>query len=385
VTSPIPFKSLLILLAIFYFSILSRMVFAPLLPVIEVEFDLSHGTAGSLFLFIAIGYCAGLLGSGFVSSRLNHRRTIFLSAIALGGTMLAVSRSASVSSMRPGLFLVGCSAGFYFPSGVATLTNLISQEHWGKTLAIHEMAPNLAFLTGPLLVEGILKFAPWRSIPIVLGGSSILVGILFLRLGPKEKLRGEPPNLRAMQRIFSNPFLLVMTAVFALSVGAESGVYAMLPLFLVHEIGFDREWGNTLVGMSRLSGFLILFFSGIAADRIGHKRAMVLFLAILGTLTFLLGALRGPVVTPILIILQATSLPCFFPAALATISHVFPSELRSLGVALIGLVAIFFGVGAIPPAIGYLAEVSSFSLGFSLLGVFLLAMLPLVITLPTDR
>jgi MFS family permease len=86
-----------------------------------------------------------------------------------------------------------------------------------------------------------------------------------------------------------------------------------------------------------------------------------------------------------LIILQATSLPCFFPAALATISQVFPSELRGLGVALIGLVAIFFGVGAIPPAIGYLAEVSSFSLGFSLLGVFLLAMLPLVITLPADR
>jgi NNP family nitrate/nitrite transporter-like MFS transporter len=172
-----------------------------------------------------------------------------------------------------------------------------------------------------------------------------------------------------------------MATVFALSVGAESGVYAMLPLFLVHEMGFAREWANTLVGFSRLSGFLILFFSGIITDRIGHKRATLLFLAVLGTLTLLLGLLRGPTITPILMVLQATSLPCFFPAALAMISRAFPGQLRSLGVSLIGVVAIFIGVGAMPPGIGYLAEISSFSLGFSLLGILLLATLPIVFNL----
>jgi hypothetical protein len=54
---------------------------APLLPIPEVEFGLGYREAGSLFLFIAIGYCVGLLVSLFISSFLNHKRTVILNAV----------------------------------------------------------------------------------------------------------------------------------------------------------------------------------------------------------------------------------------------------------------------------------------------------------------
>jgi MFS family permease len=116
----------------------------------------------------------------------------------------------------------------------------------------------------------------------------------------------------------------------------------------------------------------------------GHQRAAVTFLTATGVFTVLLGVFRGPFVTPLLMVLQATSLPCFFPTAIALISRVFPGRLTSLGVSLIGLLAILFGVGAIPPAIGYLAEGVSFSLGFSVLGILVLMMVPVVFKLRTD-
>lgn len=382
-TSRFPFRPLLILLAMFYTGILSRSVFAPLLPVIQGEFGLSHGEAGSVFLFVACGVCVGLFGSGFVASRLNHRRTILLSAITLGGVMLAISQSTSISGIHAGLLLVGACAGLYFPSGVATLTNLAGREHWGKALAIHEMAPNLAFITAPLLVEALLRIAPWRGIVRVLGVSSMLMSILFFLFGPKGSQKGDPPNPRALQKILQNGSFWTMGAVFALSIGAESGVYSMLPLFLVNEMGFERELANALVGFSRVSGVLILFFSGVITDRIGYKRATIWFLAVVGTLTLMLGVLQGRLVTPAVIILQAASLPCFFPGALAFLSLIFPHHLRSLGMALVLVVGILFGLGVIPPSIGYLAETLSFSFGFSVLGVLLLAMVPVLFAIRT--
>jgi len=376
-----PFRSILILLAIYYLAVLSRMVFAPLLPVLEIEFGLTHGQAGSLFLIAALGQCVALFVSGFVSSRLSHRWTIFLASIMAGAAMVAVSRSESAYQLLPWLFIVGAALGLYFPSGMATLTELISREHWGKAIALHEMAPNLAFITAPLLIETLLRFTPWQGIPLVLGALSIFVGLLFLSCGPKDHIRGTPPNPKAVRQLLRQPAFWILALIFGLTVGAESGVYSMLPLFLSSEMGFARESANTLVGLSRVSGFLILFFSGLVTDRMGQKRAAMLFLAVMGTLTLLLGAIRGPLITPTLIVLQATFLPCFWPGALAVVSQTFAPSLRSLGVSLVVLSGILWGVGAIPSAIGHLAEAHTFSLGFILLGGLLLATLPLTLTL----
>ena len=87
---------MLILVGIFYLNFVARVAMAPLLPLVETELGLGHGEAGSLFFFIAVGYGLGLLGSGFISSRLIHRHTITLSTLAVGGSTLFVSLSTSI-------------------------------------------------------------------------------------------------------------------------------------------------------------------------------------------------------------------------------------------------------------------------------------------------
>jgi len=115
--APLAGKSRLFLLAlltgIFLVNFLSRIVLAPLMPVIEQELHLDHAGAGGLFLLIAIGYSAGLLGSGFVSSRLTHRRTIVLAAVACGCVFLLIAASHNLWAIRLGLILLGASTGIY--------------------------------------------------------------------------------------------------------------------------------------------------------------------------------------------------------------------------------------------------------------------------------
>jgi NNP family nitrate/nitrite transporter-like MFS transporter len=363
---------------IFYVNFVSRIVIAPLLPVIEVEFGLDHAQAGSLFLFLAAGYCTGLFASPFVSSRLNHRRTILLAATAVGAAMLMFSTSRSVPAMRTGLLTVGVCAGFYLPSGIAVLTDLVRKEHWGKAMAIHELAPNLSLVTAPLLVEVLLRFMPWRGIIVTLGITSILIGVVFWVWGQGGGQGGEVPNLGAFRNFSRDPSFWTLASVFVLCVGASLGVYAMLPLFLVNEVGMDRQLANTLLGISRAFPILILFLSGMIADRIGHKRAVFGFLAITGVLTLMLGLLKGPVITSTIFFLQPIATVSVFPAALSMVSGIFPSNLRSLGMSLVAVIGFFGGAGLIPQMIGFSAEALSFAFGFTLMGLLVLAALPFV-------
>jgi len=66
------------------------------MPTLEKDLGMSHGEAGSLFLLISLGYFITLLGSGFFSSRLLHRKTIILSATAVGIALLGIAVSNSL-------------------------------------------------------------------------------------------------------------------------------------------------------------------------------------------------------------------------------------------------------------------------------------------------
>ncbi|UCH07823.1 MAG: MFS transporter, partial [Deltaproteobacteria bacterium] len=119
--SPEPFGerlgAIVILAVMFFLNFIGRIIFAPLMPTIEQDLGLTHSQAGSLFFLIAIGFFISTLGSGFVSKRLNHRRTIMLSTIILGLTLLCFGFSTSLLSMRPIMVMIGLAAGLYMPSG----------------------------------------------------------------------------------------------------------------------------------------------------------------------------------------------------------------------------------------------------------------------------
>ncbi len=376
---PIPLSLLCFLTGIFYLNFTARVTFSPLLPLLERDLSLGHGEAGSLFLLVQLGYCGGLLGSGFVASWLDHRRTILLSILTLGVILLILSRSASLAGMRVGLLLFGVAAGLYLPAGIATLTAEVPRERWGRALAIHELAPNLGYISAPLLAEALLRLLSWRGVLAVPAALAILMGMCFMLFGRGGEHRSELPGLPAVGQLLRDPSLWVLASLFSVGVGLALGVYSMMPLFLVSEIGMERPVANVVVGVSRIPGIVAIFFSGLVVDRVGYRRALVVFLTITGTLTLLLGMVHGRVTTTVLVFLQSTSVGWFFPAAFAMISMLFPPQVRSLAVSLVGMAGSLVGAGVIPSAIGFLAERISFSFSFVVLGILTLATLPLLL------
>ena len=374
-------KSQLVLLGlltgIFLLNFLSRVVLAPLLPVIEKELSLGHTAAGAFFTMIALGYSTGIFGSGFVSARITHRRTIALAAVACGCAFFLIAASHTLWMIRLGLFLIGVSTGLYLPSGITTITSSIQSAHWGKAIAVHELAPSLAYIAAPLLVEALLIFFPWQAILALIGGASLLLGLTFLRLGPGGDFTGEAPTLGNIRLLTGRPSFWIMTILFCLAIASSIGIYSMMPLYLVAERGIDRSTANTLLGLSRIPMIAIALFSGWISDRIGPKPTIAAVILFNGLAAILLGALPGRWVV-LMVFLQPMLTVCFFPAGFTVLSQIVAPRARNLSVSLTIFIAYLTGAGLIPTLLGIFGDAGMFGISFILVGCITLLCLPLI-------
>jgi NNP family nitrate/nitrite transporter-like MFS transporter len=357
--------------ALFFLNVIARFIFAPLMPFVEDEIHITHAQAGSLFLFISTGFAVAQFGSGFVSSRLTHRTTLTLSAIAVGIVLFLLGFMRTLSGVRLALMALGLSAGLHIPSALATITAMVRRQDWGKAMGIHSSAPTLALVLGPLLVAALMGFVSWRSFIIFLGAFSLLVGIAFLVFGKCGDFPGDVPNPAALKQIIRLRSFWLLILLFMMAMAGSVGLFTVLPLYLMAEQGMDKILANTVLGFSQISGFLAALAGGWFADRAGPKRAMAILLAAGGAGNLFLGFSSGMWLLIVLFVQPALT-GSFFPAAFSALSRIVPPTLRSVVASVAIPVSFLIGVGVFPALYGYLGQNHSFSLAFILAGCFML-------------
>ncbi len=360
----------LFLTLIFLLNFLTRVIISPLLPWIESDLKITHGQAGSLFFMLSIGYFLALLGSGYVAHYLGHSKTITISAITLGLSILGLSFGYGLWWMRLGLLLVGMAAGIYLPSGIATITKVTSPKNWGKFIAIHELAPNISFLVAPVIASFFVPRISWYGVLAGLGIISILVGILFSTRVKTQDFRGEIPGFQSVGTIISKSTFWIMVFLFAMGITGTLGVYSMIPLYLVTEKAMTPEHANNLLALSRISTLGTAFLGGMASDRFGPKATIASVFIITGIITIFLGLCPVRLVA-IPVFLQPVLSVCFFPAGFAVLSSVGAENLRNLTVSLTIPAAFVVGGGAIPALIGVMGDAGYLGLGISLSGALI--------------
>jgi NNP family nitrate/nitrite transporter-like MFS transporter len=312
--------------------------------------------------------------SGFVAQRLTHRYTIIVSAISVGLIMLLLSCAQTFLYFQGLLFLTGLACGVYLPSGVSSLTSLLPQSHWGRGLAVHEMAPNISFVIAPAIAAWTLGLFSWRYVFAGIGLASITVGMTFFLWGQGGAFPGQAPHLSVITSLFRRLQFWILALLFGLTAGITFGCYSMLPLFLVQAHGFQESWANELVAFSRIPCLVLVMLSGLFVDKLGAKRTIVIALSVSGVLTLFLGMAQGPILVA-LVFAQPLLAVCYFPAGFTAISMCFPSKIRNVAVSFIIPFAIIFGTGFVPTLLGWFADQGLFQKGFTIYGgVVLLAL-----------
>ena len=164
-----------------------------------------------------------MLGSGTLAARLTHRQLIVGSTLGLGIILFLLSRPQPLWLLTANLLLLGLCAGIYLPSGMATLTSIVKPRHWGKAIAVHEIAPNLGFVLAPFLAEAFLRWSSWRGLLMVLSGGSLLLGLAYTRYGRGGTFQGEAPTFQVVSVLLRDPSFWIMIVMFGLGIGTSFG------------------------------------------------------------------------------------------------------------------------------------------------------------------
>jgi len=364
---------LVLLTFLFWLSFLARIVIGPLLPTMEKALGLDHAQAGALFLWQSTGYFVALLGSGHVAGRLGHRRTIAIAVLGTGLALVGISQTSSLWGLRGWLAVQGLVGGLYLPSAIALITASFEPVRWGRVLAVHELAPNLAFVAAPVLVAQSLPLLGWPMALLLLGGASLAGGAVFLWQARGEVAGGSvgPPRQSHFLPILRQGRFWRMVLLFAIGITGTIGVYSILPLYLVNALGMESGRANMLLGWARLPSLATALFGGWCIDRFGARSTIGGVLAI-SALSLLVLGVAGPGPATWCLVVQAAAAVGFFPAGFAVLARLAGAGQRNLIVSLVIPPAFLLGGGLMPAVIGALAEAGLFRQGILLCGLLML-------------
>lgn len=369
--TPRPFGAvagtIVFLTLLFFLSFVSRFIFSPLFPTIGEDLPLRAGQVGTLFLFGAIGGLVGSFVAGFVSSRLNHRGSMLIAAFGSAAALIVASFAVSVWIIGACLVFLGFFAGLQTPSSVATITAMVRPADWGKALSVQQLGPPLSLVVAPLLAVGLLNWFSWQTTLLWVAGLCALLGVIFLAFRGVGSFPGDPPKPALLGPVLRIRSFWVMVFLFALGMGAQVGVYSILPLYLTAEREMTASSANTLLGLANISPLIMAFVSGWITDRIGEKRTISLFLFVAGIATAMTGILSGTGLK-VSVFLMAAFAVGVFPPAFKALSHIVQPTFRSLAAGFGPPLAFLLGGGLLPTALGYMGQAYTFGLGITIAG-----------------
>jgi predicted MFS family arabinose efflux permease len=357
----------LFLTLLFFLMFISRFIFSPLMPTIGPDVGLSPGDVGTVFFLGSLGLLAGSFLSGVVSARIKHRGTLGLAVLASAVTLMACYFADSLWSVQAAMIVLGFCAGLNQPSVVATTAAIVRREDWGKALSIQQMGPRLTYVIAPFLAVGLLAVFSWQTSLAVLGVFMALCGIAFLFWGNCGGFAGTPPNPALLRIVFGTKSFWIMVLLLALGIGAQAGLYTMIPLYLTSEKGFTGAEANLILGLAGIAPLVTAFHAGWLTDRMGEKRALLLFMVLTGATAMVVGSVSGAALVASIIVLSTLS-ACFFPPAFSALSRIVQPNLRNLAAGFGPPIGFMLGGGLLPLALGYMGQAYSIGLGIVITG-----------------
>jgi MFS family permease len=362
-----------LLLLVYTFNFIDRIILGILVPPIRAELHLTDTQLGLLGgTAFAIFYTALGVPIGWLADRFN-RVWIMTVALALWS---AFSAATGLAHSFVQLFIARLGVGVGEAGGVAPAYSLISDyfppARRARALAIYSFGIPIGSAAGLLFGGLIASKVNWRLAFLVVGLLGLALAPLF-RYAMKEPVRGglDPPTqVRRTPSLADVAVLLAGKVSFwSLSFGAATssimsyGALFWLPSFYV------RSYHYTLVQVSWLFSSLLLvggvagiWLGGWLADRLGARSRAAYALVpagafLLSVPLYALGVLAppSPWSLPIFVVPIALALAWLGPT-ISAIQHLVPPDMRALASALFLFINNLIGLGCGSLLIGLLSD-----------------------------
>lgn len=324
-----------------------RGLIAPLLPLLIVQFHLSLAESGALVSLFFVGYTSTFVG-GYLSDKFGRKKVIGPSVIGFGAVTSITAAANSVPFLGAVRVLTGVFEGFQYPAGAAWISETFAYRLRARALAIWETGYSLGTLAGIALATIIAARWGWRAPWPVVGGLSIVAGVLFL-IFVRERPRSETPaHSEAVARTGRQPKARVKDAFKIRNVWVVfvlHGLYnfafwaaaAFIPLYVekIHHLTFISGGMLSAVLFGGITVGLVL--SGLVADHIGRRGAISFLCLGAAVVFYVFTTVSSPILMFGLVALGGI-LGAYIPTAIALVTDLADPAFAgtAFGVALVG-------------------------------------------------
>ena len=249
--------------------------FAPTLPVLIDRLDLLKVQAGILNLGLELTALSMPL-IGHIADKRDIRKFMFLTPAITAVCMSSLTLIDDFYVVFFVLLIGGLSIYFYHAIGPADIGQ-VSDNSLGSVLAVWNIAGQIGFMVGPLLITAVLTNSTNRKIPYLILVGIILSAFLFYLgnkiPGQKKESRSEEITSRKPDRSVRRYIIRQFIPIAGISITnslLRSSAYAYIPVYIV-EKGGSLWLSGMAVSIYFGAGMIGNYIGGLLYDRIGSK------------------------------------------------------------------------------------------------------------------
>jgi MFS family permease len=343
------------------------------MPFIRDEFNLDYTQAGLIMSAFTFAYGVSHLPAGWLSDRLGPRLmiTIGISGVALLSMLTGTAPTYVIMVIL--VILLGLVGGGYHPSASPLVSASVDKKNRGRALGLHQIGGTASFFLAPLIFVAVASALGWRGSVITVAIPAFIIGImLFVLLGRWGYSKKAPKMIASHQAETEKssgnirrliPFI-ILGAMIQVSV---QSVTSYIPLFAVDSLKASEQTGALLFSFFHIAGLWAGPVGGYLSDRLGKVPVMLTVSLIAGPTIYLLSLASLEWSVWLVLLLLGICMYMSMPITEAYVITHAPAHRRST---VLGIYYFFSrgGAGLVMPVIGTIADRSSFSTGFSIVG-----------------
>lgn len=362
-------KAILSIWFCWFFLVLPRMAVPQILPLIEKDFNLSHGESALLMSVYMFPYALMQLPAGSLSDRFSKKYFIVFSVL---GTCLAtvfMAFAGSFNSLLAFRILSGLMGGMFYAPSTAYLIQSVAVKDIGAALGFVFTGGSLANISISLFINSLdVEMFGWRNFFLLCAIPGVLFAPLLFFTLKEEKIDSELKQERLNFAIFwtglKNPqYTLLLVYVFISSLSNWS-LATFLPTFFV-------ERGLTIYEASRLMLIynIITFFAGFLVGpiikKLGLRKPALISTVTMCLFSYFITLSTSSLTTILLLVLWGLFGGISWSSYNALVSEITPRSFQGAFLGIFNLTA--FLSGTVGPIIfGGIADVSGFEAFFML-------------------
>jgi MFS family permease len=268
-------------------DIMDLMLFAMVIHEISVDLHFDKGVAGMIASLTLLSTAFGGLIFGYLADRIGRTRSLILSILCYSiGTALC-GFAGSVAQLLVFRLLLGLGIGGEWSAGAALITETWPTQHRAKVMAWVQSSFAVGYAAAAIAAALVLPHFGWRWV--------FAVGLVPTLLAFWVRRHVEEPAIWREQRerlslagtlaMLFGPHArntIVGLAFTAAAMCGYWGLFTWIPAYLSTPVaqggrGFDMLHSTTWIVIMQIGAAIGFICFGYIADRIGRRRAFLLF------------------------------------------------------------------------------------------------------------